>query len=182
MMSFVNMDSDGLVVLPTHRVVHSLPSFDPAAFTRSAEESSSLSSQLPAADAVSYMQTLGQQKGTAFVAVTRAGAFLLNSRPEPIAVALADMPERQRQLDLSHLHSIVLDRLLGLDAEKVRDQTNLRYLRDAAEAVEQVRRGEADVTFLTNPVTIGAASGSGLCRRRPCPKSPPTSSPSSSAA
>jgi uncharacterized protein (DUF1015 family) len=52
------------------------------------------------------------------------------------------------------LHSIVLDRLLGLDAEKVRDQTNLRYLRDAAEAVDQVRRGEADVTFLTNPVSM----------------------------
>ena len=65
-----------------------------------------------------------------------------------------DLPERQRQLDLSHLHSIVLDRLLGLDAEKVREQTNIRYLRDAGEAVEQVRRGEADVAFLTNPVTM----------------------------
>ena len=32
MMTFVNMDSDGLVILPTHRVVHSLPGFDPAAF------------------------------------------------------------------------------------------------------------------------------------------------------
>ena len=70
------------------------------------------------------------------------------------ALALADLPERQRQLDLSHLHSIVLDRLLGLDAEKVREQTNIRYLRDAGEAVEQVRRGEADITFLTNPVTM----------------------------
>jgi uncharacterized protein (DUF1015 family) len=55
---------------------------------------------------------------------------------------------------LSHLHSIVLDRLLGLDAEKVREQTNLRYLRDAAEAVDQVHRGEANVVFLTNPVTM----------------------------
>jgi uncharacterized protein (DUF1015 family) len=36
MMTFVNMDSDGLVILPTHRVVHSLPSFDPAAFARAA--------------------------------------------------------------------------------------------------------------------------------------------------
>ena len=75
-------------------------------------------------------------------------------RPEAVAAALASLPERQRQLDLSHLHSIVLDRLLGLDAEKVREQTNIRYLRDAEEAVEQVRRGEADVTFLTNPVTM----------------------------
>jgi uncharacterized protein (DUF1015 family) len=153
MMTFVNMDSDGLVVLPTHRVVHSLPNFDPAAFVRSAEEFFTVKA-LPAADAASYMDTLGKQQGTAFVAVTRAGAYLLNSKPEPIAAALANLPERQRQLDLSHLHSIVLDRLLGLDAEKVRDQTNLRYLRDAGEAVDQVRRGEADVTFLTNPVSM----------------------------
>ena len=46
------------------------------------------------------------------------------------------------------------ERGFGLDAEKVREQTNLRYLRDAGEAVEQVRRGEADVAFLTNPVAM----------------------------
>jgi hypothetical protein len=109
---------------------------------------------LPAADAASYIAALGEEKGTAFVAVTRAGAFLLRSKPEPVAAALASLPERQRQLDLSQLHSIVLDRLLGLDAEKVREQTNLRYLRDSAEAVDQVRRGEADVAFLTNPVSM----------------------------
>jgi uncharacterized protein (DUF1015 family) len=38
MMSFVNMDSGGLVILPTHRVVHSLTNFDPAAFARAAGE------------------------------------------------------------------------------------------------------------------------------------------------
>ena len=67
-----------------------------------------------------------------------------------MAAALAGVPERQRQLDLTHLHSIMLDRLLGLDAEKVREQTNIRYLRDAGEAVEQVRRGEANV--LSSPI------------------------------
>ena len=64
------------------------------------------------------------------------------------------VPERQRQLDLTQLHSVVLEKLLGLDAEKVREQTNLRYLRDAQEAVELVRSGEADIAFLTNPVTM----------------------------
>jgi hypothetical protein len=105
-------------------------------------------------DATACMDLLGSQKGTAFVAVTKEGALLLRSKPEVIAAALANLPERQRNLDLSHLHSIVLDRLLGLDAEKVREQTNLRYLRDAGEAVDQVRRREADVTFLTNPVSM----------------------------
>jgi uncharacterized protein (DUF1015 family) len=153
MMSFVNMDSDGLVVLPTHRVVHSLANFDPAAFTRAAEEFFTVEA-LHAADSTGYMDLLGKQEGTAFIAVTRGGDFLLRSKSDVIDAALAGLPERQRHLDLSHLHSIVLDRLLGLDAEKVREQTNLRYLRDAAEAVDLVRRGEADVTFLTNPVSM----------------------------
>jgi uncharacterized protein (DUF1015 family) len=153
MMTFVNMDSDGLVILPTHRVVHSLANFDPAAFTRAAEKFFTVE-PLHGADPSSYIATLKSQPGTAFVAVTRTGAFLLSAKPEPVAAALASLPERQRQLDLSCLHSIVLDRLLGLDAEKVREQTNLRYLRDAAEAVEQVRRSEADVVFLTNPVSM----------------------------
>jgi len=153
MMTFVNMDSDGLVILPTHRVVHSLASFDPAIFARAAEEFFAIET-LPAAEASAYIDTLTAQGGTAFVAVTRTGALLLRAKAEPVAAALAELPERQRQLDLSCLHSIVLDRLLGLDAEKVREQTNLRYLRDANEAVDQVRRGEADVAFLTNPVSM----------------------------
>jgi uncharacterized protein (DUF1015 family) len=153
MMTFVNMDSDGLVILPTHRVVHSLPSFDPASFERAAEQFFSIE-KLPEAGATDYMETLRHQTGTAFVAVTRSGALLLRSKPQAAAAALAALPENQRQLDLSHLHTIILDKLLGLDAEKVREQTNIRYLRDAAEAVDQVQRGEANVSFLTNPVTM----------------------------
>jgi uncharacterized protein (DUF1015 family) len=153
MMTFVNMDSDGLVVLPTHRVVPSLTNFDPAAFVRAAEEFF-IVDPLPAGEASSYTSFLTRQQGTAFVAVTRSGAFLLRSKLEVINAALASLPERQRNLDLSHLHSIVLDRLLGLDEEKVREQTNLRYLRDANEVVEQVRRGDANIAFLTNPVSM----------------------------
>jgi uncharacterized protein (DUF1015 family) len=159
MMTFVNMDSDGLVILPTHRVVHGLAGFDPEGFKKAAEEFFSVET-LPGADeagyadAAGYVQTLKAQTGTAFVAVTRSGALLLRSKTKAVDAALAGVPERQRRLDLSHLHGIVLDRLLGLGEEKVREQTNLRYLRDAAEAVDQVRRGDADVAFLTNPVTM----------------------------
>jgi uncharacterized protein (DUF1015 family) len=153
MMTFVNMDSDGLVILPTHRVVHSLEKFDPAEFVKKARDFFAVE-PLPAGEASSLIEALKAESGTAFIAVTQTGDFLLRSKPDAVAAALAGIPERQRQLDLTQLHSIILDKLLGLDAEKVREQTNLRYLRDAGEAVEQVRRGEADVAFLTNPVTM----------------------------
>jgi len=153
MMTFVNMDADGLVILPTHRVVHSLKSFDSANFARAAGEFFTVTA-LGEGDAAGWMEMLGRQQGTALIAVTGDSVLLLRARPDVMDAALGGLPDRQRQLDLTQLHSIVLDRLLGLDAEKVREQTNIRYLRDAGEAVEQVRRGEANVTFLTNPVTM----------------------------
>jgi uncharacterized protein (DUF1015 family) len=152
MMTFVNMDAEGLVILPTHRVVHGIRNFDAAAFARAAAELFTVT-PLNGKDALGFIDTLRRQQKTAFVAVTREGALLLESKPEA-AAALKEIPERLRQLDLTHLHALVLERLLGLNAEKVREESNIRYLRDAAEAVDQVRRGEADICFLTNPVTM----------------------------
>ncbi len=117
MMTFVNMDADGLVILPTHRVVHSLPSFDPSAFCALPKSSSPSRRSLPARPATTTA-ILGKQTGTAFVAVTRTGAFLLRARPDAMAAALAHLPERQRPLGLSQLHAVVLERLLALDATK----------------------------------------------------------------
>src|SRR6185312_7658713 len=74
MMTFVNMDSDGLVILPTHRVVHSLASFNAEAFAKAAAEFFTVQ-PLPEADAQDYMNTLSAQTGTAFVAVTKTGAL-----------------------------------------------------------------------------------------------------------
>jgi uncharacterized protein (DUF1015 family) len=153
MMTFVNMDSDDLVILPTHRVVHDLAGFDAKAFLRAAEEFFTVET-VRAADAGALIETLKAQTGTAFVSATKLGSYLLRAKAEPTAKALAGLPEHQRQLDLSALHTIVLDRLLRLDAEKVREQTNIRYLRDASEAVEQVQQGAADAAFLINPVTM----------------------------
>jgi len=153
MMTFVNMDSDGLVILPTHRVVHSLEHFDPSAFAQSAGKWFTLE-ELPAGDAVSYLDALSACPGIAFVAVTSDKAFLMREKCDAVASVMAEVPEHQRQLDLSHLHTVILDKLLHLDAEKVREQTNIRYLRDAGEAIEQVARGEANVAFLTKPVTM----------------------------
>jgi uncharacterized protein (DUF1015 family) len=153
MMTFVNMDAEGLVILPTHRVVHSLANFNSADFARAAGEFFTVSA-LGEGEAAGWIEMLGREQGTAFIAVAKDSVLLLRARPEAMNEALKNLPERQRQLDLTQLHSIILDCLLGLDAGKAREQTNIRYLRDAGEAVEQVRRGEADVAFLTNSVTM----------------------------
>ena len=155
MMTLVNMDAEGLVILPTHRVVHSLPGFSTAEFLARAAGYFEIS-PLAARDADSLMDAVraAGKTGTAMVAVSREGASLLVAKPEPVAGALSGVSPRKRHLDVVQLHQLVLEQLLAISAEAIRDQANLRYVRDAAEAVTQVRRGEADVAFLLNPVTL----------------------------
>ena len=68
MMTFVNMDSDGLVILPTHRVVHSLEELDCAAFAERREEFFTVE-RLPGG-CHHLHGNIGWQPGTAFVAIT----------------------------------------------------------------------------------------------------------------
>ncbi|MEA2541845.1 MAG: hypothetical protein QOH35_3211 [Acidobacteriaceae bacterium] len=153
MMTFVNMDSTGITILPTHRVVFGLKNFSPDTFIDQAKAFFDIHA-VRADDSVELTRLLARQPGTAFVAVTKLGYHLLTAKPETVAQALATVPERQRRLDLTQLHSLVLERLLGITPEAIREQRNLRYIRDAGDAMEQVSRGDADVAFLTNPITL----------------------------
>ena len=154
MMTFVNMDSTGITILPTHRVVFGLANFSAATFIDRAKTFFDVK-LVTAEDASDLTKLLAREPGTAFVAVTKLGYHLLRAKAETVAQALAKVPERQRRLDLTQLHSLVLEQLLGITAEAIREQRNLRYVRDAGEAMEQVSRGEANVAFLTNPITLG---------------------------
>jgi uncharacterized protein (DUF1015 family) len=155
MMTFVNMDSDGLLILPTHRVVFDLEGFRPESFLERAAPFFEIE-KLNATDAAQLTAKLAEagSNNTAFVAVLSSGAYLLKARPDAVQQALAHLPERQRQLDVAHLHELVLEQLLGLSDESIREQRNLRYLRDAGEAVEQVTEGTAQAAFLMNPATL----------------------------
>jgi len=159
MMTFVNIDSEGLVILPTHRVVHGLKGFVPLDFlTRAGEyfEIQQLSADDPAA-LLARLASVGSQTGTgrtAFIAITSAGKHLMLARADAVAGALKEVSERQRQLNVVQLHGLVLERLLGITKEAIREQSNVRYLRDATEAMEQVAEGEANAAFLMNPVTL----------------------------
>jgi len=153
MMTFINMDSEGLSILPTHRVVHGMKGFDAAGFLARAQEFFTAENLKERAGG-DLAGTLTDEVGTAFVLVLKSGAWLLRPKAEAVAPMLEGMAERQKKLDLTVLHKVLLEHVLGLSVENIREQTNLHYLRDAVEAVDQVRRGDADAAFLIRPVTM----------------------------
>jgi len=156
MMTFINMDSPGLVILPTHRVVHGLESFSPDALRDRARSYFSVEEVDPSittARALGILKAAGKA-GTALLGVTPTRAFLFDT-PRPLASdLLKGLSLRQQSLDVMQLHRCLLEGVLGISEEAIRDQKNISYVRDAAEALARVRQGAANVAFLMNPVRM----------------------------
>jgi uncharacterized protein (DUF1015 family) len=156
MMTFVNMNDPGLLVLPTHRVVHSLQSFSLDEFQKSSRafyEVEEVDPKVDAAHATALLSERGRS-GTALLAVTANRAFVLHSPKPAAAKFFAGLSARQQALDVVQLHKCLLEGVLKLSEESIRNQQNLSYLRDASEALAQVRKGEANIAFLMNACPV----------------------------
>jgi uncharacterized protein (DUF1015 family) len=156
MMTFINMDSPGLVILPTHRVVHGLQSFSPDALRDSARAYFSVEEVDPsinAARALGILRAAGRA-GTALLGVTANRAFLFDTPRALSSNLLQGLSVRQQSLDVVQLHKCLLEGVLGISEEAIRDQKNISYVRDAAEALARVRDGAANVAFMMNPVRM----------------------------
>jgi uncharacterized protein (DUF1015 family) len=155
MMTFVNMDAPGLVILPTHRVVFGLETFDFATTLTKLKKYFDVEDLGPAGsakDATDRLHNAGKER-TALLAVTAGSAYLLRALPKQQSDSLAGQSARQRELDVIQLHKLVLEETLGMLEEDIRNQEHLKYVREAQEAVDEVRRG-ANVAFLMNPVRM----------------------------
>ncbi|MGZ4871255.1 MAG: DUF1015 domain-containing protein [Candidatus Angelobacter sp.] len=155
MMTLIPMESRGLVILPTHRIVHGLPDFDRERMLEAAGQFFDIDRIDLRTETRSATTLLGQagEHGTAFVAVTRQGPYLMRAKPDAVQRALGQVPSLQRDLDVVQLHRLMLERVLGISEEAIRNQENVRYERDAFEAISWVRQG-ANVAFLMNPAKI----------------------------
>jgi uncharacterized protein (DUF1015 family) len=158
-MTFVNMNSPGLLILPTHRVVHSLTSFSPEAFCESARAFFDVEEVDPVVDATRATAMLREKgaAGTVLLAVAANRSFLLRNSQQPKAAAnhvLSWLSARQQALDVVQLHKCLLEGVLKLSEESIRNQQNISYVRDANEALSQVRAGKANIAFLMNPCKV----------------------------
>ncbi|HVA00077.1 MAG TPA: DUF1015 domain-containing protein [Terriglobia bacterium] len=164
MATFVPLESEGLTILPTHRLVHGLDAFIWEGFCSRVRQFFELE-ELDLAgsaqqDAASIRQSL-EGAGSGQPAIAAYGgpkrSVLLRLRPDiDLSRALAEVPETLRRLDLVLLHELVLEKVMSIDRQAVREQKHLRYVRNMDEAMNEVNEGRAQVAFLMNPTPIEA--------------------------
>ncbi len=168
MMTLVNMHSEGLTILPTHRVVGNLREFAWEAFRRKLEThfeiqafrfSTNAERETALRSFIAQLSARGRQRralGAYAAQKENARAFyLLLLKPEArLAELLPKVSPPQRELDVVLLHGLVLEKGLGISAEDVVREKNVTYEREMEAAISAVDRGAAQVCFLLNPVGV----------------------------
>jgi uncharacterized protein (DUF1015 family) len=154
MMTLVACDDPGLVILPTHRVVKSLPADAIATFTQRAREVFNVEEIAHRDEFRSRLNASGS--GAIGVTLKGMSSYLilrLRSRTA-IKSVMPDSAAEVRRLDVSVLHALVFDRIFGLRADEIRKGGNIEYTIEIGGALGAVANGRADGAFLMNPPSI----------------------------
>lgn len=136
-MAFVNMHSDGLRILATHRLVSNV-AID--GFLQKAE-SGFIVQEI---DSVEPLQRAWESSGDRSI----IGAAIGNK-----LYMLEDRTARG-ELDVRVLHERLIGEVLGISEEAVRNEKHLQYVRGIAPAVEAARSGAADIAFLLKATSV----------------------------
>lgn len=170
MVTLVRMETDGLTILPTHRMVHSLQNFQWSQFIAGARtvfewedvavkgppRAWTAQFQARLAEAGRERPALGAYAGPGKLALLRLRADF------DLDAALADVAPTLRRLDVVLLHRLALERLLGINAQAVREEKNLTYFREMALACEVVDKEGGQLALLLNPTPVESVYKSAL--------------------
>ncbi len=148
-------DSDpGLVIWPTHRLVHGLQDFSAAALLEKCREQFTVTE---AADAAELATRLDQAETPAYgLALPQGLYFLALTDAQAMDQRAPERSAAWRGLDVSTLHLLILEDLLGINEEKLLAKENIIYSKSAAEAVRLAQAGERGVQagFLMRPTLM----------------------------
>ena len=150
----VSMDDPGLVILPTHRLVHTDRRLSGTEVLERAKEyfdvtpvesRSELESRLSAAQS-SSRPCFGFYGGATALLTLRNADMMDRLAPE--------RSSEWRRLDVAVLHELFIEQVLGINKQAVADHEPVEFLRDAQPGYEAVDQGKAECLLLMNPTRL----------------------------
>jgi uncharacterized protein (DUF1015 family) len=163
-MFLARLEDPGLTILPAHRALFNLAGFNPEKFEDDLNryfdiERIDFSRTSESKDLLTVLDTMRHRADHAHVFGMRVAGehsyYLLTLRNEADMDAL--LPGKSpsyRRLDVSILHHLIIDRLLGIKMDTHKLGLNIEYIKDAVEADKRVHDGKAEVVFFMNPTKV----------------------------
>jgi uncharacterized protein (DUF1015 family) len=158
LMALIDVDDPGLLVLPTHRLLIGL----------SPEALNALSSQrlagyfavrelgatIPGEAILEQLAQAGKEE-TSFVISTPGQNWLLRLNEHgKRRMEQSSHSTAWNEIDVAVVHTLLLEDLLNINQEDVAAGKYLRYTRDAHEALQAVKTGEAQGALLLNATRV----------------------------
>jgi uncharacterized protein (DUF1015 family) len=156
MMALFPMEDPGLVIFPTHRLVKNVLDFSGMELVARLISSFSVE---PVATAEELFKLMDSHKGQHVFGMCAVGApspfYLLQLKDRKVMDAAApELSETLRELDVSILHKLILEKELGIDKAKLEAFTHVEYYRYREEAVAKLGKGGIQAVFLLNPTDV----------------------------
>ena len=169
MLAFANMHQDGLIVLATHRLVNNLENFDTKKLIEELGErfritrfefDSAQTKQQAEEDMLEQMRAEHDKDESAFGIYGSDNAFYMAVLKDKCMMdsVVPDMSPAWKTLDVSILHKLILEELLGIDQERLAEGENLQYVKDTpnaiADSIARIDAGQKQAAFFMNPVKM----------------------------
>lgn len=158
LMYLSNRNDEGLVILPIHRALHNLNI-----------NLSDVLTKLEGHFKISKQSSLSNEELLANLQIAGRGShamMLISKDPEESYLIQIEkdswlktktaqgLDESLRGLDVSVLHNLIFEEILGISKEAQANQENVIYWKDTKRAIDETRQGNCEVTFLLNPTHV----------------------------
>ena len=163
MMFLMDIADDGLAVFPTHRMLRDLPGFDEVQVLDALSDNFTIEKVTAqddvAKDIARNLEIRGQNDKIFAMYTGKEYYYTLTLKSmDAQTQALPGKSKSYCALDVSILHTLILDRVFGIDSDNMKNQTNLVYTRDPKEAENSVKNGDFQCSFFLNPTKISEIS------------------------
>ncbi len=163
-MFLARLEDPGLTILPAHRALFNLTDFDAQKFEDDLNlyfniERIDFDRRSESKDLLTVLDTMAHRADHAHVFGVRVKGehsyYLLTLRNEAdMDVLLSDKSPAYRRLDVSILHHLIIDKLLGITMRTHKLGLNIEYIKDAEEADKRVHDNAAEIVFFMNPTKV----------------------------
>lgn len=165
MMYFTPLEGKGLTILPIHRLVREIPDLDISSFEQALKDYFELkpfpfSKRTEESVRKKVLKLIAKAgEGEHLFGMLLAGVsqyYILKLRDEKSVDRFVreDKPKEWKRLDVTILHALVINHVLGLTSEKVTNEDPIVYVKEPSEAVKKVQEGGFSIAFFLNPTKV----------------------------
>lgn len=166
MMTFVNMQNEGLVILPTHRIIKNLEDFRVKKLEEGLRENFDIETfEFAEGNEVEMRETMLSLLRKRYLEGKHAfGMYCSNNKYYLLTLKSNELinripgPKALRKLDVTILHTLILEQLLGIDKARLEKGLNVEYIKDIGDAIEEgIRKVDSrshQIIFFMNPTKV----------------------------